>query len=76
MKKVVIIIIIILLLTVGVAIFHFGLLPGVDYDTSGEYCESDADCSCRVFTGVEFVVGKDRSSCEQDTSLCRECWYE
>lgn len=39
-------------------------------------CRSDRDCWCRVFTGAEFVAGRNPWYCDETTGRCRPCTYE
>lgn len=47
-----------------------------DLEETGEntYCESDADCWCRVFDGTQFLPGKAGWSCGEG-NRCRRCLY-
>jgi len=84
MKK--IIIAVILILVVGAVFFYFfgsqdtGYIDGADalkkYDTSGEYCESDGDCSCASFTGAGFIDEELSGVCDTSTNSCVRCYYE
>ena len=45
-------------------------------ETSECACEVDEDCSCRVFTGAEFVEGEASPSFCLEDGTCDRCMYE
>jgi len=44
------------------------------YETAGCECVEDADCTCQVFTGADFLDESMTSSCD-DAGRCIECFY-
>ncbi|MBI4150369.1 hypothetical protein HY488_03120 [Candidatus Woesearchaeota archaeon] len=46
-----------------------------DETGSDTYCESDNDCWCRIFTGAQFIPGRNPWYCDTTTNRCKGCTY-
>ena len=49
--------------------------PDPKLDTSGNYCESDEECTCQGFTGGGFIPASSQSGCDIKESRCFQCGY-
>ena len=46
-----------------------------EYETAGCGCDTDAECTCQVFTGAMFLPESQQSACDPDTGTCIPCLY-
>lgn len=74
----ILLIVIVLICLLVLALSYFG--EDNILETGPEnYCESDDDCYCRIFTGAEFLKGKDKSVCcigeDDERFRCSSSFY-